>query len=212
MTCGQAIFDYLGISMYSGIAIAAILGFLFPIFLMGKKKATSWKVPTRSSFAKSTATYNRVTSMDGVSTINLSASGVGARKPTTVMARFQECVERAPNAAALKYQDEHDAWQQLTWTAYLAVVRRAAKALMHLGLERFGCVSIIGFNSPEWLIADLAAIAAGGAAAGPVSMLQSERAASPHFLQPRPWSHSSLLAEWLATGSTRRTARRRACT
>ena len=65
-----------------------------------------------------------------------------------------------------KYQDEHDAWQQLTWTAYLAVVRRAAKALMHLGLERFGCVSIIGFNSPEWLIADLAAIAAGGAAAG----------------------------------------------
>ena len=160
------VFDYLGISMYSGLAIAAILGFLFPILFMGSKKKSSWREASRASFAGASARYNRVTSMDGVSTINLSREGVGARKPTTVMARFQECVERAGTEAALKYQDADEAWQQITWVEYMDLVRSAAKSFMHLGLERFGCVSIIGFNSPEWVIADLAAIAAGGAAAG----------------------------------------------
>ena len=162
----HAVFEYLGISMYSGLAIAAILGFLFPILFMGTKKKTSWREASRASFAGASARYNRVTKMNGVSNINLSIEGVGARKPTTVMARFQECVERAGDKAALKYQDADDAWQQITWIEYLALVRNAAKSFMHLGLERFGCVSIIGFNSPEWVIADLAAIAAGGAAAG----------------------------------------------
>lgn len=41
-----------------------------------------------------------------------------------------------------------------------------AKALLHIGLERFQGVSIIGFNSPEWAIADVGAIFAGGVAAG----------------------------------------------
>jgi len=31
-----------------------------------------------------------------------------------------------------------------------------------LGLERFGAVGILGFNSPEWFISDIAAIFAGG--------------------------------------------------
>lgn len=41
-----------------------------------------------------------------------------------------------------------------------------AKSLLHIGLERFQGVSIIGFNSPEWTIADVGAIFAGGVAAG----------------------------------------------
>jgi long-chain-fatty-acid--CoA ligase ACSBG len=36
-----------------------------------------------------------------------------------------------------------------------------AKAFIRLGLERFHSVCILGFNSPEWIIADLAAIHAG---------------------------------------------------
>lgn len=41
-----------------------------------------------------------------------------------------------------------------------------AKSLLHLGLERHQGVSIIGFNSPEWAIADIGAIFAGGVATG----------------------------------------------
>ena len=37
---------------------------------------------------------------------------------------------------------------------------------MHLGLGRFESVSILGFNSPEWHLSNMGAIAAGGFAAG----------------------------------------------
>ena len=40
------------------------------------------------------------------------------------------------------------------------------KAFIDLGLKRFDSVCILGFNSPEWAIANLAAIFAGGLAAG----------------------------------------------
>jgi long-chain-fatty-acid--CoA ligase ACSBG len=41
-----------------------------------------------------------------------------------------------------------------------------AKSLIKLGFERFDIVNIIGFNAPEWLFANVGAIAAGGVAAG----------------------------------------------
>ena len=43
---------------------------------------------------------------------------------------------------------------------------RAARALIALGLPRGGKVAILGFNRPEWVIFDHAAMMAGGAAAG----------------------------------------------
>lgn len=41
-----------------------------------------------------------------------------------------------------------------------------AKAFIKLGLEPRKSVGIIGFNSPEWFIADLAAVFANGVATG----------------------------------------------
>ena len=41
-----------------------------------------------------------------------------------------------------------------------------AKAFIDLGLEQFGSVCILGFNSPEWILSDVAAIFAGGFATG----------------------------------------------
>jgi len=57
-------------------------------------------------------------------------------------------------------------WQATTWAQYAGQVRTAARALMGLGLEPGGKVVILGFNRPEWTIADLATMAAGGAPAG----------------------------------------------
>lgn len=37
---------------------------------------------------------------------------------------------------------------------------------MSLGFQEKGCVNIIGFNSVEWFIANMGAIAAGGISAG----------------------------------------------
>jgi long-chain acyl-CoA synthetase len=53
-----------------------------------------------------------------------------------------------------------------TWAEYAATVRRVAKALIALGFERGSTVSILGFNRPDWVIFDVAAMSAGGVAAG----------------------------------------------
>jgi len=57
-------------------------------------------------------------------------------------------------------------YQATSWSAYAADVRRAGKALLALGFPRGGVVAILGFNRPEWVTLDLAAMAVGGAAAG----------------------------------------------
>ncbi len=57
-------------------------------------------------------------------------------------------------------------WQPTTWRTYNDQVRTAACALIALGFPRGGKVAILGFNRPEWVILDHAAMMAGGAAAG----------------------------------------------
>jgi long-chain acyl-CoA synthetase len=57
-------------------------------------------------------------------------------------------------------------WQPTTWKTYVEQVRSAARAMMALGLPRGGKVSILGFNRPEWVIFDHAAMMAGGCPAG----------------------------------------------
>jgi long-chain acyl-CoA synthetase len=57
-------------------------------------------------------------------------------------------------------------WQPTTWRTFADQVRAAARALISLGFPRGGKVAILGFNRPEWVILDHAAMMAGGAAAG----------------------------------------------
>jgi len=57
-------------------------------------------------------------------------------------------------------------WRPTSWTTYAEEIKAAGKALMALGLKPGGTVSILGFNRPEWVIMDVAAMAVGGAAAG----------------------------------------------
>ncbi len=57
-------------------------------------------------------------------------------------------------------------WRQVSWRQYADEVRQAAKALIALGLEPLQPVAVLGFNRPEWVIFDVAAMAAGGAPAG----------------------------------------------
>jgi long-subunit acyl-CoA synthetase (AMP-forming) len=58
------------------------------------------------------------------------------------------------------------AWRATTWVEYERDARRAARALIGLGVQPGKGVSLIGNNSPEWLIADVGAIFAGAMPAG----------------------------------------------
>jgi long-chain acyl-CoA synthetase len=75
--------------------------------------------------------------------------------------------QAAERPSAIAYQAKVDGkWQPTTWRAYADQVRSAARALMTLGFPRGGKVAILGFNRPEWVILDQAAMMAGGAPAG----------------------------------------------
>ena len=83
----------------------------------------------------------------------------------TVMEVFEETAAKRTSAPALKVKRGGN-WQTTTWSEYRDAVRLAARGFMKLGLEAGQGVSIIGFNCPEWMIADVAAIYAGGFPAG----------------------------------------------
>ena len=83
----------------------------------------------------------------------------------TIPHRLLQQAQTRPNAIA--YQAKVDGrWQPTTWRAFVDEVRLAARALIALGFPRGGKVAILGFNRPEWVILDHAAMMAGGAPAG----------------------------------------------
>ena len=57
-------------------------------------------------------------------------------------------------------------WQIWTWKDYWLDSRKFAKALHSLKVDKFGIVNVLGFNSPEWFIANMGSIMGGGICAG----------------------------------------------
>ncbi|ODN00703.1 Long-chain-fatty-acid--CoA ligase ACSBG2 [Orchesella cincta] len=103
---------------------------------------------------------------DGAVRISRLGSGEMAdRTPMSVPSLLQRAAQRAPERMALAVKRNGE-WQKWTYKQYLRDVRTAAKGFIALGLEKYHSVGILGFNSPEWFISDLAAIFAGGFAAG----------------------------------------------
>ena len=83
----------------------------------------------------------------------------------TILHRLQTNATNLSNAPAY-YVKQGEAWVATSWKTYSQEVRQAARALITLGVEPGGIVTILGFNSAEWVITDLAAMLMGGAAAG----------------------------------------------
>lgn len=83
----------------------------------------------------------------------------------TIPARLFATAARLKDLPAF-YERKDGQWQPSSWTSYAQGVRQAARALCSLGFKTGDNVCIIGFNRPEWVCFDLAAMTAGGAAAG----------------------------------------------
>jgi len=88
-----------------------------------------------------------------------------ARAPLTVMQVLDNAVRMWPSLPAMKHK-KNGTWHETTWRDYRDKVRLVARAFIKLGMQPHQGVSIIGNNSPEWFIADIAAIYAGGVPAG----------------------------------------------
>jgi long-chain acyl-CoA synthetase len=73
---------------------------------------------------------------------------------------------RSKGAEPAYYAKKGRRWVGTTWAEHVAEVRQATRALVALGFQEGQVVCILGFNRPEWVVMDLAAMCAGGAPAG----------------------------------------------
>ena len=78
----------------------------------------------------------------------------------TVANLFKERVEKTPDKPALRYKDG-EVWKTITWQQYSDRVDEFARALMALGVRPKDKVSLIGTNTPEWYVSDMAIMTMG---------------------------------------------------
>jgi long-chain-fatty-acid--CoA ligase ACSBG len=104
--------------------------------------------------------------------IKLTNSGYGSRAPTTVVNVFQDTVKKHGSRPALALKRAENGgklpedWKFWTWKDYYSDCEVFAKSLIHFKVDSFKIVNILGFNSPEWFIANTGSILAGCIAAG----------------------------------------------
>ncbi|KAJ8417284.1 hypothetical protein AAFF_G00285110 [Aldrovandia affinis] len=87
------------------------------------------------------------------------------QEPITVHQMFRASVEKYSDLFALATK-KNDKWEKITFAEYYQSCRAAARSFLKLGLERFHCVAILGFNSAEWFFSAIGAIFAGGIMTG----------------------------------------------
>jgi len=83
----------------------------------------------------------------------------------TLPRRLRERARLQPGATALR-EKEYGIWQRVDWEGYLGHVRRFCLGLVALGLRRGDKVAVLSENRPEWLYAELAAMAASAVGVG----------------------------------------------
>lgn len=82
--------------------------------------------------------------------------------PSTIISALQRTVSLHGGRPALS---SHTG-RTLTWSQYYAQARQFGRACVAVGMQPREGVAIIGFNSPEWVVANVGGILAGGIAAG----------------------------------------------
>ena len=104
--------------------------------------------------------------------LKMGETGEAAYRPVTIMEVFENTVRKHGSSGAL-HQKKKDAagqlpkeWKVWTWQDYYDDCTKFAKALVRLKVNMHKIVNILGFNAPEWFIANIGTILAGSIAAG----------------------------------------------
>ena len=83
-----------------------------------------------------------------------------------VYSLFVDRVEKFRSRGDVFYYRSDDEWRGISWDTFDAQVHEFASALLAYGLQRGDSVCILMGNVPEWPIADIGTIAAGGVGVG----------------------------------------------
>jgi long-chain acyl-CoA synthetase len=95
-------------------------------------------------------------------TVARSGAGDVAGAPaaaTTIASRVRDRARATPHRIAMREKDL-GIWREVTWAQYWDAVQTVAHGLLALGVEPGDRVAIHSENRPEWLYADVAAVAA----------------------------------------------------
>lgn len=108
---------------------------------------------------------NNICSWDADGAVKIRMSDIdnadGDTKPVSTVTMFDEVCARGGDHLYMKvFRDEK--WVEWSYKDVHRDVKCAARAFIKLGLQPHHTVAITGFNSPEWVIANIAAIYAGG--------------------------------------------------
>ena len=92
------------------------------------------------------------TEPDGYLEPRLAPSGLGSKPPTTVLQLFASTAAKHATQKAMCLKRPVNGvipadWQVWTWKQYYADCMLFAKTLLHLGVDSFHVVNILGFNS-----------------------------------------------------------------
>uniref|UniRef100_A0A2M4A0Z1 long-chain-fatty-acid--CoA ligase n=1 Tax=Anopheles triannulatus TaxID=58253 RepID=A0A2M4A0Z1_9DIPT len=98
--------------------------------------------------------------------LRIAKEGLASLDPLSVPDLMNRTVRDHPDHPAMVYQDSQKKWQTVTYREYRDRVHHMAKVFIKLGLEPHHTVAVLAFNSPEWFVAELSAIHAGGIIAG----------------------------------------------
>ena len=86
--------------------------------------------------------------------------GMASEEPLSVPTLLFDTAKAYPDVVAMKVRREGE-WLTWTYDQYLNETQLIARAFINIGLHKHRSVAIIGSNSPEWVISNLAAIFAG---------------------------------------------------
>ncbi|XP_053555605.1 uncharacterized protein LOC128646832 [Bombina bombina] len=103
--------------------------------------------------------------MDQAVRLRMDHSVPGSAAPLTVPQLLTDSLRRFGSEVALCMRRAQQ-WYKTTYQEYGHQCRAVAKGLLKLGLKRFRGVVILGYNSPEWFVAEIGSILAGGVAIG----------------------------------------------
>ncbi|KAI6654315.1 Long-chain-fatty-acid--CoA ligase [Oopsacas minuta] len=106
-----------------------------------------------------------VTEPNAEITIRVGKEGISAIPPRTIPDLIKGSFSKFGSNKAWNVK-RAGKWEYITITEMYEQCMRVAKSLLAVGLKRFEGVSIMGFNSPEWIMAELGTIMAGGLATG----------------------------------------------
>lgn len=84
-------------------------------------------------------------------------------RASSLSSLFFDRVSKSGSREAFRYPDENEAWQSLTWAQTGDRVTQLAAGLVALGITAEERVAIASGTRVEWILADLAIMAAGGA-------------------------------------------------